>query len=441
MKLFGFLTKKENNKFRITKEDRFWVEQNFKWLIQAFGYPYHKDGQISFTAQHFPNTYKPDTHFIENIIKDLCSLLYISESKITYEISNDIRDSYGIPYSIEGKPFETDIETIDGTFKLIIANSLQKNPKRLVYNLVYEFIKIKLTDDHLEFDTGDDTDVFIYLAGIYFGFGALLSQGLKDIGRADDGFWETKWCTISDMPYEVMAFALASYSTLIEENNPEWKNNLPVELKSLFEKAIQYLDENPSSLFDKNELEASKYFNAAHGLYLKNEFTQAIDILQKMLLITKVNGTKAVAFNNIGYYNLRLKNYRESIEYFQKSIQLEPNFGYANDNLGYALIQLGDLEEGKNYLEKALKTTNNDIAYTYRNFALYHQAKGETNQAESLFNKAFASALNPVDLLDYHFAGFLFQKNQKEKGLQHLRKAVEKGEPEAVEMMKTFEKK
>jgi Tfp pilus assembly protein PilF len=435
MKLFGFNKKKENDKFRITEPDRLWVEDNFKWLIKVFEYPYLESEQILLTESYFPKTLKADKVMIENIIEDLCYLLQIQESKVTFEFINDIRDSYGVPYEIEGNPFETDFETIDENYKIIIANNLQKHPKRLIYSLVYEFIRIKLTDNKLQFDTGDDTDLFIYLAGIYFGFGVLLSQGLKDMGRVDDGFGETKWNYISDMPYEIMAFGLATYSKLVEQDSPKWKDNLPSELKRQFEKALTYLDENPSQLCDKKELEANKLFRTANDLYKKNDFEGAISNLQKILFITKDDIMKVDVYNNLGYYNLRLKNYEQSVQYFKNSVQIEPNYGYSNDNLGYALIQLGNLEEGKVWLNKAIETENSDMAYTYRNLALYHQAKGEFDLAENFFKKAFDSVNYPVDLLEYHYADFLFQKEETNEGLKYLEMAVKKGEPEAIKKL------
>jgi len=292
MKLFGFYKKKRNDKFRITESDRLWVENNFKWLIKVFGFPVKESEQILLTEDYFPNTFKADIVLIDNIIRDLCLLLQINESKVTFEVITDIRDSYGLPYEIEGKAFETDFQAIDGCFKIIIANNLQKHHKRLIYCLIYEFIRIKLTDNNLQFDTGDDTDLFIYLAGIYFGFGIILSQNLKDTGRVDDGFWETKWNYISDMPNEIMAFGLATYSKLFELNTPKWKERLPSELKDQFEKAIK-----------------------------------------------------------------------------------------------------------------------------------------------DFFEKSFASATGPVDLLEYHYADFLFRNGKIDEGLEYLKKAVAKGEPEAINKM------
>lgn len=441
MKLFGFLKKKKNDTFRITEPDRFWVEDNFRWLIKVFGYPYRESEQILLLENYFPKTFKGDKVLIENIINDLCLLLQIRQEKISFEVANDIRDSYGMPYEIEGKPFETELEIENGKFKIYIANSLQKHPKRLIYSLVYEFIRIKLTDNKLQFDTGDDTDLFIYLAGIYFGFGVLLSQNLKDAGRVDDGFWETKWNYISEMPNEIMAFALATYSKLIEQDSPKWKDELPSDLRNQFEKAIKYLDDNPSELFDKNELEANELFKTADDQYLKNQFEEAIDNLQKILFLTNDDVLKADVYNNLGYYSIRIKNYEQSVSYLKKSIQIILDYGYAYDNLGYALIQLGKLEEGKEWLDKAMETENNDFAYTYRNVALYYQAKGDMNTAEDYFKKSFESIKDSVDLLEYHYADFLIKNGETDKGLQFLKKAVEKGEPEAIEKMNEIKKK
>jgi tetratricopeptide (TPR) repeat protein len=282
------------------------------------------------------------------------------------------------------------------------------------------------------------------LAGIYFGFGVLLSQSLKDTGRIDDGFWETKWNYISEMPNEIMAFALSTYSKLIEQDSPKWKDDLPGNLKSQFEKAIKYLDNSPSELYDKNELEANELLKTAFDQYLNNEFEEGIASLQKILFLTNDDVMKADVYNNLGYYSIRVKNYEQSVSYFKNSIQIIPDYGYAYYNLGYALIQLGELEEGKEWLDKAMETENNDVAYTYRNLALYYQAKGTIKKAEEYFKKSFDSitdtVTDTVDLLEYHYADFLIKNGDTVKGLEYLEKAVEKGEPEAIEKMNEIKK-
>jgi Tfp pilus assembly protein PilF len=440
MKLFGFNKKIKKPKFHITEPDRDWVENNFKWLIKVFGYPSRQSEQIIITTKFFPKTFSTNELIVQNLIEDLCNLLVLDSTKIKFEIHEDIRDVYGMPFEMQGKPFEAETEVTENNYKIHIAKSIYKRPSRLIFSLIYEFIKIRLTENKLQFDTGDDTSLFIFIAGIYFGFGVPLSQNLTDRGRVDDGFWETKWNNVSEMPNEVMAFGLAIYSKLIEEDNPDWKNELTQELRLQFESAIIFLNDFPSTVFSKAELDASDLFNQADMEYQNGDFDSASTTLQKILLLTEDEMLKADVFNNIGYYQLRCGDYEKSIPNFQKALQIDTNYGFAYDNLGYALIQTGQVEEGKQQLEQALKTDNNDNAYTYRNLALYFLARNEIEKAEYNFKLAFKSETVPVDLLELHYANFLINQGKTETGMEYLEKAVEKGEPEAINRMNEIKK-
>jgi Tfp pilus assembly protein PilF len=439
MKLFNFFKNKENTTFQLTDQDRIWVEENFQWLINVFGYPYRESNQFLITKNYFPTTFNGDVVLIENIIKDLCLLHQIQEKKISVEVIKDLRDTNGVPYVIDGVPFELTLEIGENGYKIYVPNSLLNYSKRLIYSLIHEFIKIKLTDNKLQYDTGKETDLFIYLAGVYFGFGVIFYQNLNETVRETDGIWETKWNYSSQMPREIMAFALATFSKLIEQDSPKWKDNLPKDLKKQFELAMNYLTVNPTQLYDKNELKANDLFIEADQLYIQNEFEKAISNLQSILTLTKDESLKAEVYNNLGYFNVRLKNYKEGVTYFKNSIQILPDYGYALDNLGYALIQLGDLEEGKKYLEQAMSTDNNDDAYTYRNLALYFQRKSDMKQAESYFKKSFDTMTNSVDLLELHYAEFLISIGKNTEAIEFFKKAVEKGEPEAIEKWKEME--
>ncbi len=212
-------------------------------------------------------------------------MLDINPQKISFDLYEDIRDSYGTPYEIEGKSFESETIITINNYKILIAKHLLQHPKRLIYRISYEFIKIKLKESNLVYDTGEDTDLFTYLAGVYFGFGVILSINLKDQGFTNDGLWETKWIHFSDMPNEVMAFALATYASLIEQDNPKWKSDLPNDLKTLFEKAIVYLKEYPNSLVDENELLVHDLLDQADIEYQINDFDSAISTSEKILFL------------------------------------------------------------------------------------------------------------------------------------------------------------
>lgn len=222
MKLFGFNKKSKEIKLRITEPDREWVEDNFKWLITHYGYPVRGNEQIVLSEKFFPKTFSTSDLDIRNLIEDLCNLLSLDSAKINVELHSDLRDVYAMPLEVH-MPFEVETEMKEEGYTIGVAQSLLKRPGRLVYSLVYECIRIRLAESKLQFDSGGDTGLFLFLAGIYFGFGILLSQNIRDIGRDNDGFWQTKWENVSEMPVEVMAFGLAMYAKLIDQNNPEWK--------------------------------------------------------------------------------------------------------------------------------------------------------------------------------------------------------------------------
>lgn len=422
------------NSFYITETDRQWVEENFIWLIQVYGIPLQKD-QVLLTEKFFPVTFRDENLSIDNLIIDLCDMLALDPEMISYELHKDLRDSYGTPYEIEGSYYEAETEILSDGYKINLAHSLVSRPKTLIFSLIYEFIGIRLTESKLPYDEGEDTSLFIYLAGIYFGFGVLLSINSVDRGRKQEGLWETKWNFVAEIPAEVMIFGLAVYCKIVKDDDPAWVQELPVYDKKMYAEAIIYLDKNPLGVLNQAELDAYHLFNIASQQYLSNQYDEAITTLQKILFLSRDKFLKSDVYNNIGYYMIRKGDIEKSISYLKESLKLNSENGFANDNLGYVLIRMGRVQEGKHYLKNALASATNDHAYSYRNFALYYEAKGDQEKAEDQFRQAFDHIVEPVDLLEFHYGKFLIEKGETDKGMEYLKKAADKGEPEAINLL------
>ena len=437
MKIFGVDFGSDNTP-KITEDDRLWVEENFRWLKTVFGYPNKTEKQVLITAEFFPVTFTAPSITVENIITDLCEQLGISRDAVRFQLLTDLRDSSNIPYQIEGTPFECETDLQKGDYTIFVANSLQQHPERLIHSLIYEFIRIRLTESDLEFDVGgDDTGLFIYLAGIYYGYGIILAQNLLHQGRSSSGLWEIKWNYISQMPQPVMAFSLATYANLVGDHDPEWKNEFKGDFRKMLEESLAYLKENPTDLYDEMEIKANDLFNEANEQFDNRDLEGAIATLQKILFLTNDDTMKADVLNNMGYYYMRTKDYPLAISNFRKALLVGPNYGYANDNLGYALLLMGELDEGLSYLHRALQTGNNDIAYSHRNFALYHQLRNETILAEEYFQKSL-NEKTPVDLLEYHYGEFLLEQGDIEKAKLYFTKSADKKEEEGINKLLTL---
>jgi Tfp pilus assembly protein PilF len=244
------------------------------------------------------------------------------------------------------------------------------------------------------------------------------------------------------VPVPVVAYALALFARLKNDLQPAWRDVLPGELKKEFDAGVAYLQAMGTPLFDEQRIEKEA---AAHALYKQafrhyqaGAIEEAVAALEKTLSLTDDANLNAHALHNIGYYKIRLGDYTGSISALRRCLALRPGQLYAHDNLGFALLMTGELEAGRAHLEKALHSERNNEAYTFRNFALYHQKKQDFDAAAAYFKKSF-EANTPVDLLDFLYGQFLLETSQPTQGLAHIRKAAQLGEREAVEWLRALD--
>ena len=433
MGIFGFKKKEKKVEFQITEDDKLWVEENFNWLVGSLGLPNKEAELILYTDKYFPDTYADNEFKVENLIKDLSNILQLNSVEISFEIEKDIRDFQGVPYEIEGPPFETETEKSNNGYKIFIANSLP--PNRVLHRLICEFIGIKLHERELKFDTGDDTDLFIYIAGVYLGFGVILSESLFDMGYKSDGFWETKWNYNSVMPYEIMAYCFAIHIKLCEHEILPLKEKLPIDFYNLLKSALEYVELYPSELLSKTELEANALYFQADKLIKNHDYELAILKLNEIISITDKGipiSFISFVFGRLGYIEIRKGKFAESIPYLEKALEIDGNNFEARDNISYALIKIGEIKEGKKHIDKSISLAVKDMGFIYRNLALYFWAKGNIEEAEENFILSFESVSIPVFLLEFDYSKFLLAKGEKEKSNNYLQLSIKKGEPEAM---------
>lgn len=442
MKFFGInIGQVKAAEMRITPEDRDWVVANFKWLISAFGHPLSE--QMTISEKYFPKTFQTKEIKIENLIADCCTHLELDPQLFTYEIFEDIRDTENMPYAIADAPIDCflNIDKQEGKYSIALAKTIFKHPHWLIASVCIEFGRAKFHYSKLDFGEGEETDLFLYLAAVYFGYGVILADNLAHTGEIRNAVWETKWAFIAKLPSPVLAYALAVIARLTGNQDPVWKELLPKEIRDEFDLAIAHIDESQNELFgiEKNRkaIQIETLFKQADKHYTSAEYKEGVLLLQQALSLAGEDLIKANLLNTIGYYLLRDKKYRNSISHFVNALMLIPDYGYANDNLGFAFIMLGELDKGKEYLEKAVKTDNNDDAYSFRNMALYFQKKGDMISAEAHFRKAF-DMQTKVDLLDFFYGLFLMEIGDKQKAETHFQKSADEGEYEGLEKMKTI---
>jgi tetratricopeptide (TPR) repeat protein len=109
------------------------------------------------------------------------------------------------------------------------------------------------------------------------------------------------------------------------------------------------------------------------------------DIEQAMKIDT---AGKFVGYNNLGFFlKLEQKLYKEAIEYFDKAIEVKPDFAYAYSNRAFAKINIGDASGAMKDIKKSLELDPTN-SYAYKNFGIIYLKTGDVAKACKNFQKA-----------------------------------------------------
>ena len=86
----------------------------------------------------------------------------------------------------------------------------------LIFNLIFVLTEINLVEFDLQYNIGEDVDLFIHLAAAYFGFGLILLDNKTSIGSSQNSFRESRWSYVSSFPDEVLLYAISLHASLTE---------------------------------------------------------------------------------------------------------------------------------------------------------------------------------------------------------------------------------
>jgi tetratricopeptide (TPR) repeat protein len=431
MRFFKLFNSKKQYAFKLDAENREWVEQNMLWLIENASPLMNIDDQILWSATSFPRSFASEHPTAESLIYDFCDLFQLPHTQVSHNWHTDVRDLHQVPFEIIGVIREMYVEITSDKCVIHLANSLHNQPDILISEIIQAFIRIYLAKLEPPIFQEKDDVPFICLAGVHLGLGVIIARQLYSYKYHNNGEWERNSIYQVDMPQTLLIYALVCYAKIHASNEPTWKSALREEIQQQWDAAIEFYNTRPNAIeatSTKVHMLISKSYHASN----LNQFKNAIDLLQPIFTLTNDSLDLALAFNNIGYYHIRLGQFSDSIPNFENAISLDPAYGYAYDNLGYVHLILGQLDEGKKLLEKAQMTSTNAKEYTYRNLGLYHFLKGEYAQAEEHYQLAYAEKKLPVDLLEYHYAELLLATGRKDLAMIELQKAVDRREPEAI---------
>ena len=434
--MWHFKSSKQHNNYEILKQNRDWIDFGLLELVIQFGIPDSDQPVFNFSSEYFPKTFSSSEIHVEALISDLQFHFELEKVEINYTYYTDIGSVDHIPFEQEGFQKSSYTTALNGIHTIHLAESLKSKPSQLVHRLIYELVLIYLVEINFPFADTPNPETFVYLAGIYLGFGTTLLPGLSETGYSNDGFWEKNWTIVSEFPDHEMLFAMVTRIKVIMKGNLDWIHHLSKADQKIALEINDFLDSNPSIILTPEKIEAcSEYSNAKFSID-QGKAEKGIELLRSAIKKTSDLRDHFFFLHNIGYQLLVAGELNQALVLIEESLEIDPLYSYALDNKGYCLIQLGKLEEGLSFVEKSMAIGDNQDGYSYRNLALYYQAKGNPTKSEECFKKALEYDEYHVDLLHYHYALFLESKGDLTGAIEHLEKSASFKEEQGIEKLK-----
>lgn len=164
------------------------------------------------------------------------------------------------------------------------------------------------------------------------------------------------------------------------------------------------------------------YWNLAN-IYQQSENLEKLVEYRKQAFLLEPKLVNAETLNDLGTAIGKLGDFGEAINYYQKAVELQPNYHLAHLNLGVALQKTGKLNAAKEELQKAIELKPND-AESYNSLGSVLVEENQIDAGISNYEKAIK--LNP-NSAEYHFnlGTALGQKNKFPESIKELQKAVE----------------
>ncbi|MBI1828922.1 MAG: tetratricopeptide repeat protein [Thaumarchaeota archaeon] len=136
------------------------------------------------------------------------------------------------------------------------------------------------------------------------------------------------------------------------------------------------------NLGNKKEQSNRLCFNA-EKLRLQGKFTDAITTLQKALEINQSNSTAYCLLGGI----LNDKNSSDAVQYYQKSIAINPRCYLAYRGLGNFYLKSKDYSNAEKYYTKAIEINQNRFGPIYKNRGLVRLEQNKKTEAKNDFEK------------------------------------------------------
>ena len=146
-----------------------------------------------------------------------------------------------------------------------------------------------------------------------------------------------------------------------------------------------------------------KYANRGLDFYKEGKFEESIEQFNKAI---EINPEISELYRGLGGAYLKHGDYEKAIENFEKALSINPNSSNTYNGLGEAHYQIGDYDKAIEYFNEAINIDSNyDKAYIGLGLTYYYSSR-KYKEAEEKFNEALE--INPNNFQAYTWLGLIY---------------------------------
>lgn len=143
--------------------------------------------------------------------------------------------------------------------------------------------------------------------------------------------------------------------------------------------------------------QAKILFDQGYRQQMRGNLTDAIDLYKRSL---EMNET-AEAHTFLGWTYSMINRYQDAIDECKKAIEIDPEYGNPYNDIGSYLMQLDEIDEALEWLNKATTTTRYEHPqFPYVNIGQAHEKQGRYKSALDAYDKALE--ISPLDRSALH---------------------------------------
>ena len=271
-------TKINDSDCSVNAETREWLDECFVWFIETFGVEKIKKVKALIpTPTDFPIKYDGQNESAIDTMKIVANQMEINPDDIMLDIYTEGQkelDTGGVfenrifLQNIEGEKYSGGLyfgKQDDDKYHIAIEKEKLNDPIAIVATLAHELAHVKLLGEkRIEKNNEDLTDLLTIIFGLGV-FNANVSFQTKS------GFGSWGWSKSGYLSQMEWGYSLALYAYIRGERNPDWVKFLSLNIKSDFEKSIDFINDNPvksiNNIIGKKGMDLLK--NKSHEILFK----------------------------------------------------------------------------------------------------------------------------------------------------------------------------